>query len=78
MADEPLVDDRVFVSTIEGDPGSIHISIASGSGVDGKILRKELSLYEMQQMHLKLTAALWFRMAQSPDRIAPIPPAPRA
>ena len=56
--------ERIFVSTIMDDPGRIHISIASGSGKDGNILRKELSLYEMQQMHLKLTAALWFRMTK--------------
>jgi hypothetical protein len=63
MVDEP---ERIFVSTIEGDPGTIHISIASGSGKDGNILRKELSLYEMEQMHVKLTAALWWRMAKTP------------
>lgn len=61
MIEEPP---RVFVSTIEERPDRIHISIAQGSGKDTTILRKELSLYEMRQLHVKLTAALYFRWAK--------------
>lgn len=53
---------QIFVTTIMNDPGEIHISIAEGSGADTVILRKILTRYEMEQMHLKLTAALYFRL----------------
>lgn len=50
---------RIFVSTIQDSPGRVHVAIKDGSGVDTRILRKELSPGEMQHMHEVLTKALW-------------------
>jgi hypothetical protein len=52
---------RIFVTTIEDSPGRVHIAMFTGHGEKQKVMRKELSLFEMQEMHEKLTRALWDR-----------------
>lgn len=52
-------------SSIEEEPDKITVKLTKGQGAEAVILEKTLSLYEMQQLHVKLTAALWWRMMQS-------------
>lgn len=54
--------DRIFLTTIEDAPGRVHVAMFSGHGVDQKAMRKELSLYEMREMHARLSEALWARL----------------
>ena len=57
-------DSRILVSTIEDSPGRVHVALYQGHGAEGKAMRKELSLFEMHQMHETLTKALWDRLSK--------------
>lgn len=60
--------DGIIVSTIMDSPGRIHLAFYEGQGADAKTMRKELSLFDMEQMHLKLTAALYYRLMNDDKR----------
>lgn len=60
MNEEP----RVVVTTIEDEPGRIHIAMFRGHGVDMVEIRWELSLGQMRDMHTKLTEALYDRLTK--------------
>lgn len=53
---------RIFVTTIENSPSRVHITMYEGHGIGEKAMRKELSDFEMMDLHRKLTEALWARL----------------
>ena len=50
-----------FVFVNGDDPGEITVTLYRGSGVDQVSLEKKLTVRDMERLHLKLTAALWWR-----------------
>ena len=57
-----MTERNIFLTTIEDDPGRVHIAMFEGHGVDQVSMRKDLTLFEMLDMHQKLTKALWERV----------------
>jgi hypothetical protein len=61
---------RTVFTTIEIDPGRIHIAMFEGHGVDEKAIRKELTLGEMADLSVKLSKALWARIKTDEELMA--------
>lgn len=60
---------RTFFTTTEGEPGRIQIAMFEGHGADERAMRRELSVGQMQDLHEKLTKALWDHMRRGDEQL---------
>jgi hypothetical protein len=59
-------DEGIIVTSFENSPGQITIAMYErhAVGEPGLVMRKELSLFEMESLHTAITKALWCHIRQ--------------